>query len=98
MHECILYEKLEGDKKRDDKDSKKKAEKDKVDEKKVKCTACRHYCKILPGKTGICGVRKNKDGKLYLLAYGKAAGVNIDPIEKKPLYHFLPGTDIIPNC
>ena len=63
-------------------------------EDKVKCTACKHKCVIAPGKSGICGVRVNKDGKLFLIVYGKATGVNIDPIEKKLLYHFLPGTDI----
>jgi pyruvate formate lyase activating enzyme len=46
----------------------------------------------LPGKRGICGVRENRDGKLYSLVYGKAIAVNIDPIEKKPFFHFLPGS------
>ncbi|MEM5777253.1 MAG: AmmeMemoRadiSam system radical SAM enzyme [Candidatus Aenigmatarchaeota archaeon] len=62
--------------------------------KLVKCTACSHYCIIQPNNTGLCGIRKNVNGKLYLLVYGKAAAVNIDPIEKKPLYHFLPGSKI----
>lgn len=61
----------------------------------VKCTACRHYCTIGSGKTGICGVRQNKNGDLYLLVYGNAVAVNIDPIEKKPLYHFLPDSKIL---
>lgn len=61
-------------------------------EMRVKCLACSHYCNIILGKTGICGVRKNINGKLYLLVYGKAAAMHVDPIEKKPLYHFLPGT------
>ncbi len=61
---------------------------------KVQCTACRHYCKINEGHSGICGVRQNIDGTLYLLVYGKAVAAHIDPIEKKPLYHFLPGSDI----
>ena len=65
--------------------------KKRVDEK-VNCTACAHRCLIEKGKTGICGVRKNIDGKLYLTIYGKIIAKNIDPIEKKPLYHFLPGT------
>jgi len=64
----------------------------KLKDKKVRCQTCHHYCLILPGKRGICGVRENQNGKLYSLVYGKAAAVNIDPIEKKPLYHFLPGT------
>jgi pyruvate formate lyase activating enzyme len=58
----------------------------------VRCFACAHKCLISEGKTGICGVRKNIKGKLYLLVYGKVVAAHIDPIEKKPLYHFLPGT------
>lgn len=61
----------------------------------VRCTACNHYCKIPQNKTGICGVRKNIKGMLYLLVYGRAIAINIDPIEKKPLYHFVPGTEIL---
>jgi pyruvate formate lyase activating enzyme len=57
--------------------------------KKVRCLACAHKCLIINGKTGICGVRENSDGKLFLLVYGKVAAINVDPIEKKPLYHFL---------
>ncbi len=59
---------------------------------KVRCLACSHKCLISENKTGICGVRKNIGNKLYLLVYGKIAAMNVDPIEKKPLYHFLPGT------
>lgn len=66
----------------------------KLKHKTVKCTACSHYCTIAPDKTGVCGVRKNIDGDLFLLVYGWPVAVNIDPIEKKPLYHFLPGTRI----
>ncbi|MCS7135093.1 MAG: AmmeMemoRadiSam system radical SAM enzyme [Candidatus Aenigmarchaeota archaeon] len=62
--------------------------------KTVKCLACSHYCTIPQNNVGICGVRKNINGKLYLVVYGKAAAVNIDPVEKKPLYHFLPGREI----
>jgi len=58
----------------------------------VICLACAHKCRIKKGNTGICGVRKNINGKLYLLVYGKVVSMNIDPIEKKPLYHFLSGT------
>jgi len=61
-------------------------------EDKIECGLCPHRCKIPPSKFGICGVRKNIDGILYTLFYGAAAAVNIDPIEKKPLYHFLPGS------
>ncbi len=65
----------------------------KLDDNKVKCYLCRHECVIVDGKTGICGVRENKEGTLYTLVYGKLVSINIDPVEKKPLYHFLPGTD-----
>ena len=58
----------------------------------IRCLACSHKCLISEGKTGICRVRKNIKNKLYLLVYGKVASMNVDPIEKKPLYHFLPGT------
>lgn len=61
---------------------------------KVQCTACKQNCIISPDNTGICGVRQNKNGKLYLLVYGKVSSYNIDPIEKKPLYHFMPSTEI----
>lgn len=59
---------------------------------KVECRACSHFCQIPAGYTGICGWRQNLDGRLYLLTYGHAAAVNIDPIEKKPLFHFLSGS------
>lgn len=63
-----------------------------LDEKKVRCGLCAHRCYIKPGKTGVCGVRLNNDGLLETLVYGKAIAANVDPIEKKPLFHFLPGT------
>lgn len=59
---------------------------------RVKCTACSRYCKIPEGSHGYCFVRKNIGGKLYLLVYSKAIAANMDPIEKKPFYHFMPGT------
>jgi pyruvate formate lyase activating enzyme len=61
-------------------------------DKKVQCQNCAHYCVIENGKRGICGVRENRDGKLYSSVYGKACALNIDPIEKKPFFHFLPGS------
>lgn len=64
----------------------------KLNEKRVQCQNCAHYCLIAPGKRGICGVRENQNGKLYALNYAKVVACNIDPIEKKPLYHFLPHT------
>ena len=56
----------------------------------VQCQNCSHYCVISPGKRGICGVRENKAGILYSLVYAKAVACHIDPIEKKPFFHFLP--------
>ncbi len=61
----------------------------------VECTACARRCRLKPGQTGFCGVRKNIDGKLVLLNYGKAAVVHVDPIEKKPLSHFYPGSRVL---
>ncbi|MDD3294427.1 MAG: AmmeMemoRadiSam system radical SAM enzyme, partial [Geobacteraceae bacterium] len=58
----------------------------------VQCGLCRFRCVIEDGKRGICGVRENSDGVLYSLVYGKAVAEQVDPIEKKPLYHFLPGS------
>lgn len=58
----------------------------------VECELCAHGCVIKPGKTGICKVRLNREGTLDSLVYGRPIARNVDPIEKKPLYHFLPGT------
>lgn len=64
----------------------------KLADKKVQCQTCNHFCTIAPKKRGICGVRENRQGVLYALNYGKTIAAHIDPIEKKPLYHFLPHT------
>jgi len=64
-------------------------------EAKLICTLCQHYCKIKEGNTGICGVNKNVGEKIECLVYGYPSALNIDTIEKKPLYHFLPGTKIL---
>ncbi len=64
----------------------------KLGDRKVQCQNCAHYCVISPKNRGICGVRENIDGKLYALNYGKAIACHIDPIEKKPFFHFLPGS------
>ena len=64
-------------------------------EKKVRCTLCPHHCLISSGKSGICNVRKNKGGQLYSLVYGHPAALNVDPIEKKPLYHFYRGSQAL---
>jgi len=61
---------------------------------KVKCKLCSHRCTIKDEKRGICKVRENRGGKLYTLNYGLASSVTPDPIEKKPLYHFYPGTSV----
>ncbi len=58
----------------------------------VECCLCPHRCRIAPDKRGICRVRENRDGVLFSLVYGKLAACHADPIEKKPLFHFLPGT------
>lgn len=64
-----------------------------LNSKKVQCVLCLHKCKIDEGKTGICEVRKNEGGKLYSLIYGSCSSMAVDPIEKKPFYHFHPGTN-----
>ena len=64
----------------------------KLEEQKVKCELCPHNCLIGDGKRGVCGVRENQGGTLYSLVYGKVVSSHVDPIEKKPLFHFLPGS------
>jgi pyruvate formate lyase activating enzyme len=59
---------------------------------RVHCFLCAHHCRIGPGEKGLCGVRENRDGALYTLVYGCPVSAAVDPIEKKPLFHFLPGT------
>lgn len=59
---------------------------------RVTCGLCSHRCLIKPGRRGICGVRENRSGILYSLVYGYLVAENVDPIEKKPLFHFLPGS------
>jgi pyruvate formate lyase activating enzyme len=63
-----------------------------VEDKKVRCNLCNHRCLIKPGKRGICAVRENRGGTLETLVYGKLIAQHVDPIEKKPLYHVLPGS------
>lgn len=63
-----------------------------LEDSRVQCHLCRHSCTISAGKRGLCGVRENRDGTLYSLVYGRAVATNIDPIEKKPLFHLLPGS------
>ncbi len=66
-----------------------------LDNNRVQCTLCPHLCNIAEGKAGICGVRENRGGILYTKNYAKISSIGLDPIEKKPLYHFFPGTDIL---
>lgn len=64
----------------------------KGENKEVNCSLCYHCCTIKEGKKGICGVRENREGTLYSLVYGKSISESVDPIEKKPLFHFYPGS------
>jgi pyruvate formate lyase activating enzyme len=64
----------------------------KLDDARVRCDLCAHGCKIKAGDRGICGVRRNDGGRLETLVYGKLIARNADPIEKKPLFHFYPGS------
>ena len=65
---------------------------EKLPESRVQCHLCAHQCKIIPSKRGLCGVRENKGGILYSLVYGLLIAENVDPIEKKPLFHVYPGS------
>ncbi len=66
-----------------------------AENKRVVCTLCPRYCNIPEGKIGFCYIRRNVDGKLYSTGYGRPTGFAVDPIEKKPLNHFYPGTTIL---
>ncbi len=66
-----------------------------TEEDKILCTLCPRYCKIGDGQPGFCFIRQNFDGKLYSIGYGRPTGFAVDPIEKKPLNHFLPGSTIL---
>ncbi len=63
-----------------------------LDDRKVRCRLCAHRCKVSDGRAGICGARVNRRGRLETLVYGKLVARNVDPIEKKPLFHYLPGS------
>lgn len=73
-----------------------------LDGQQVRCELCGHQCVIRAGQYGICRVRRNVDGKLKSLNYSAVCALNVDPIEKKPLFHFLPGTQSLsvaaPGC
>lgn len=68
---------------------------EKLKNKAVRCKNCAHSCLISQNRRGICGVRENIKGKLYSLVYGRAIACHLDPIEKKPLFHFLPGSQTL---
>ena len=61
----------------------------------VRCLLCPHLCLISPGRRGICGARENINGEVQLVTAGVISGYALDPIEKKPLYHFYPGSSIL---
>jgi len=66
-----------------------------LDEGTVRCHVCPRLCRVAPGKSGVCRARVNRDGVLYAITYGRVCSVAADPIEKKPLYHFFPGTKVL---
>ncbi|MFH2034379.1 MAG: AmmeMemoRadiSam system radical SAM enzyme [Candidatus Margulisiibacteriota bacterium] len=68
---------------------------EKIEHKNVHCFLCPRHCQIAPGHYGYCGVRVNEDGKLYTLIYGVVSSIAADPIEKKPLFHFHPGSQVL---
>ncbi len=68
---------------------------DALSDRRVACHLCPHECLIADGKRGICRVRENQDGVLIALTYERPASIQMDPIEKKPLYHFYPGSEIL---
>jgi pyruvate formate lyase activating enzyme len=65
---------------------------DKLEDRRVQCHLCAHRCRIREGKRGVCYVRENRDGTLYTLVHGRTISQHVDPVEKKPLAHFYPGT------
>jgi len=67
----------------------------KLDNDRVQCDLCPRYCKLKEGQRGLCFVRENLDAQIVLTSYGRSSGFCIDPIEKKPLNHFLPGTSVL---
>ncbi|KAA0256878.1 AmmeMemoRadiSam system radical SAM enzyme [Deferribacter autotrophicus] len=68
---------------------------DKLSDDKVQCKLCPHNCVIKDGKTGLCLIRKNENGTLYQTSYNEVSSLALDPIEKKPLYHFYPSSNIL---
>jgi len=68
---------------------------DRLDNRRVRCNVCLWRCRVNPGKAGVCGVRRNESGSLQLLNYAKVSSLAADPIEKKPLFHFFPGSSVL---
>ncbi len=66
-----------------------------IDNHAIGCHLCPHHCRLKPGQIGICGVRGNREGSLDLPYFGKVSALAMDPIEKKPLYHFYPGRHVL---
>ena len=66
-----------------------------LEDGRVQCDVCPHYCRLREGQRGLCAVRANEGGRVVLTAYGRSSGFCVDPIEKKPLNHFLPGTSVL---
>ncbi|MGB9837029.1 MAG: AmmeMemoRadiSam system radical SAM enzyme [Candidatus Saccharicenans sp.] len=65
---------------------------EKLPDREIKCNLCPRFCQLGDKERGFCGVRENQNGRYYTLVYGKVASLNVDPIEKKPFFHFLPGS------
>ena len=65
---------------------------EKLSDQRVRCNLCAHRCVIAPGRKGVCKVRENHSGQLYTLVYGIPLSQAVDPVEKKPLFHFYPGS------
>jgi pyruvate formate lyase activating enzyme len=66
-----------------------------ISDEKIQCQLCPHLCRVAPERAGLCGARKNRGGKIELATYGAVSGYAVDPIEKKPLYHWFPGYKIL---
>lgn len=66
-----------------------------LEDGRVQCDVCPHFCRLREGQRGLCSVRGNEGGGIVLTAYGRSGGFCVDPIEKKPLNRFLPGTSVL---
>lgn len=66
-----------------------------LDDGRLQCDLCPRFCRLGDGQRGLCFVRANRGGQMVLTTYGRSSGFCVDPIEKKPLYHFLPGTPVL---